>query len=258
MPKVISDNYTCPNCGANLDPSLPSGEARVTIRCEYCGKRLRVRQEPAPTRRGGDPSKIQIRLRIDRARPRPLVFVLIGLAVGLPFIIGLVFFGFFASHGTGLAPPLGAIAPGGSKNKTAYPRRCRGNENLSLDGETLRQTGTIVEASGSCKVSIRGANLTSDAVAIIAREHAVITVSNSNVRGATGAILASGSAHVSVDNTAIQSPGTAVRAAGSAEVSLVNATLSGDEAAYMTEDNGKVTITDTRVTGPVPTKTPGS
>jgi DNA-directed RNA polymerase subunit RPC12/RpoP len=249
---VTSEHYECPNCGANLDPSLPSGHEVYTVRCEYCGKKMRIKQEPAPAR--GSPAERQPRLRVERVRPRPLLFVIIGLAVVLPLVGGLAICG-LASRGTDVARRL-TVGAGAGSATAAYPLRCSGSEQLTLSDETVRQTGTIVEASGSCKVSISSANLTSDAVAIIARGSAEVSISNTSLNGAVGAITAAGRARVVVDNSTVQSRGTAVHAAGTAEVSLSNSRLSGDKAAYATKGKGKVSISGTSVTGPVPSDAP--
>ncbi len=249
MTSVETEHYECPNCGANLDPSLPSGHEVYTVRCEYCGKKIRIKQEPAPAR--GGPAGRRPRLRVERAGPRPLLFVIIGLAVGLPLIGGLLICG-LASTGTDVTRRLVS----GAGVSAAYPLRCSGSEQINLSNETVRQPGTIVEASGSCKVSISNANLTSDAVAIVARGSAEISISNTSLSGAAGAITTTGNAHVVVDNSTVQSRGTAVHAAGKSEVSLSNSRLSGDEAAYATKGKGKVSITGTSVTGPVPTDAP--
>lgn len=248
---VETEHYECPNCGANLDPSLPSGHEVYTVRCEYCGKKIRIKQEPAP-KRGGLAGQ-RPRLRVSRAGPRPLLFVIIGLAVGLPLIGGLAICG-LASRGTSVARRLASGA--GGSGSAAYPLRCSGSEQINLSDETVRQPGAIVEASGSCKVVISNSNLTSEAVAIVARGKAEITISNTSLSGATGAISTTGSAHVVVDNATVQSRGTAVHAAGRSEVSLSNSRLSGNVAAYSTKGKGKVSITGTSVTGPVPADAP--
>lgn len=248
MTSAKTEHYECPNCGASLDPSLPSGHAVYTVRCEYCGKKIRIKQEPAPARGGpaGRP-----RLRVERAGLRPLLFVIIGLAVGLPLIGGLLICG-LASTGSDVAQRIAS----GAGVSTAYPLRCGGSEQINLSNETVRQPGAIVEASGSCEVTISDANLTSEAVAIVARGRAVVTITNTNLSGVAGAITTSGSARVMVDNSTVQSRGTAVQAKGLSEVSLSNSRLSGDKAAYATKGKGKVSVTGTSVSGPVPADAP--
>ncbi len=245
--KVTSEHYECPNCGANLDPSLPSGHEVYTVRCEYCGKKIRIKQEPA---RGGAAGG-RPRLRVSRAGPRRLIFVIIGLAVVLPLVGGLVICG-LASKGQDVMRRISS----GAGVSAAYPLRCGSSEQINLSDETVRQPGTIVEASGSCKVSISNANLISDAVAIVARGSAEISISNTSLSGAAGAITTTGNARVVVDKSTVQSRGTAVHAAGKSEVSLSNSRLSGDKAAYATKGKGKVSITGTSVTGPVPEDAP--
>ncbi len=79
------------------------------------------------------------------------------------------------------------VPPPGQIDQYAY--RCQGNDELTIDGETLEGAGVMVLALGNCKLNITNSELVStDSIAIVVRNNARVTIRGSKLEGAEGAV----------------------------------------------------------------------
>jgi len=238
--------YTCPGCGAMLDPG-EADKARGTTTCRYCKARVRLKRS--------DEGKADWLLftGTDRRPGKYLVIFMILTIVGATLVGILIFLmSAMVSRKKADGPAAGRLPEGtiriSAETQSTFPIICRGEKSIAIVNQSFTRDGAILDSGGPCRVFIDNTTLVSKERLITINGTGTVIIENSNLTGGSCALWVSDSVTVVISNSNISSDSTAVHAAGNASVSIRNCNLTGALAARAA-GRAKIVIANTTVKG---------
>lgn len=238
--------YTCPGCGAMLDPG-EADKALGIITCRYCKARVQLKKNDET-----NPAGLPFTGRNRRPGPYLMAFMALAL-VGAALISAVTFFLSKGASRKAMDGPVAGKFPEGTtlvnaETQSAFPISCRGEKTIAIVNQSFTRDGAILDTGGPCRVFIDNTTLISKGRPVKITGTGTVTIDNSNLTGGSCALWVSDSVTVVISNSNINSDATAVHAAGNASVTIRNCNLTGAVAARAA-DRAKIVIVNTNVKG---------
>ncbi len=238
--------YTCPGCGAMLDPS-EADKARGIITCRYCKARVRLKRS--------DKGKAAwLPFTGPDRRPGKYLMIFMLLTIVGATLVGILIFLMSAmvSRKKPDGPAAGRLPEGtiriSAETQSTFPIICRGEKSIAIVNQSFTGDGAILDSGGTCRVFIENTTLVSKKRLLTVTGTGTVTIENSNLTGGACALWVSDSVTVVISDSNINSDAIAVHAAGNASVTIRNCNITGAVAARAA-DRAKIVIANTTVKG---------
>ncbi len=238
--------YSCPGCGAMLDPS-EADKARGTVTCRYCKARVRLKRD--------DEGKAAwLPLNGPDRKPGKYLMIFMILTIVGATLVGILIFLMSAmvSRKKADGPAAGRFPEGtiriSAETQSTFPIICRGEKSIAIVSQSFTGDGAILDSGGPCRVFIDNTTLVSKKRLLTITGTGTVTVENSNLTGGFCALWVSGRVRVNISNSNINSDKTSVHATGNASITIRNCNLTGSVAAQAGE-NAKIILINSNVKG---------